>query len=136
MLRLIYVSSAVSPFTDEELKQLLDVSRRNNTNAGITGMLLYLEGNFIQVLEGEEAAVRETHGRIARDLRHTGLITLLQDKISDREFPDWSMGFKKVQGSEAAALPGYSDFLHRGTDLATQRSTSLRLLENFRRINK
>ena len=136
MYRLVYVSSAVNLFTDDQLKQLLEVSRRNNTAAGITGMLLYLEGNFIQVLEGEQQKVAETHKRIAKDPRHQGLITLLEGDHPEREFADWSMGFKKVQSSEGASLPGYSDFLSRGTDLSTQRSAALRLLENFRRINK
>ncbi len=136
MYRLIYVSSAVSLFTDDQLNELLEVSRRNNSAAGITGILLYVEGNFIQVLEGEKPMVVETQQRIANDPRHQGLITLLEGDEPEREFPDWSMGFKKVPGREGALLPGYSDFLNRGTDPSKQRSTALRLLENFRNINK
>jgi hypothetical protein len=136
MYRLVYVSSAVDLFTDDQLQELLEVSRRNNSAAGITGMLLYVEGSFIQVLEGEKPKVAETQQRIAKDPRHQGLITLLEGEEPEREFADWSMGFKKVQGREGASLPGYSDFLNRKNDLATQQSTALRLLENFRRINK
>jgi hypothetical protein len=136
MYRLVYVSSAVNLFTDDQLQELLEVSRRNNNATGITGMLLYVEGNFIQVLEGEKPKVVETQQRIAKDPRHQGLITLLEGEEPEREFADWSMGFKKLQGREGASLPGYSDFLSRGNDLATQRSTALRLLENFRRINR
>jgi hypothetical protein len=136
MYRLVYVSSAVNLFSEDQLKELLEVSRRNNGADGITGMLLYVEGNFIQVLEGEQPVVLKTHDRIAKDPRHTGLITLLQGDQAEREFADWSMGFKKVQASDAASLPGYSDFLSKGTDMAKQRSAALRLLENFRQINK
>jgi hypothetical protein len=136
MYRLVYVSSAVNLFTDEQLAQLLEVSRRNNTAADITGMLLYVEGNFIQVLEGDETVVMTTHQRIAKDPRHCGLITLLQGREGEREFTDWSMGFRKVEGSEAASLPGYSEFLNKGAGPDQQRSAALRLLENFRRINK
>ncbi len=58
MFSLTYVSSAVRPFAEDELADLLAVSRQNNARLGITGMLLYKDGNFMQVLEGEEAEVR------------------------------------------------------------------------------
>jgi hypothetical protein len=59
MYFLVYVSSAVNLFSDEDLIQLLEVSRRNNEKAEITGLLLYSSGNFMQTLEGPEKAVLE-----------------------------------------------------------------------------
>ena len=136
MYHLIYVSSAVNLFTDEQLKQLLEVSRTNNGKRNITGMLLYLDGNFIQVLEGEQTAVIETHQRIARDPRHKGLMTLLQGNIPEREFSDWSMGFRNVESNDGDSLPGYTDFLRKGAGASEQKTAALLLLNNFKKINR
>lgn len=91
--RLMYVSSGVRLFGDNELAELLAVARRNNAQLGISGMLLYLDGNFLQVLEGNEPDVRRLFATIGQDVRHRGLIVLLSQSIETRAFPDWSMGF-------------------------------------------
>lgn len=64
MFRLIYVSSATAPFTEQQLEELLQESRRNNLSADITGMLLYREGKFMQTLEGPEVAVKKLGEKI------------------------------------------------------------------------
>ncbi len=97
LFRLMYVSSGVRMFNDEELAELLAVARRNNAQLGITGMLLYLDGNFLQVLEGNESDVRRLFATISRDVRHRGLIVLLSQPIETRAFPDWSMGFSRPE---------------------------------------
>ncbi len=112
LFSLIYVSSAVHLFSHEELVALLQTSRRNNTADGITGMLLYKAGNFMQVLEGEEEAVRRLHDRIQRDPRHRGLITLLEQRTDERQFGSWSMGFRNLTDPGMCDLPGYSEFLN------------------------
>ncbi len=109
---LVYVSSAVELFSQAELRTLLDTSRRNNTRSGITGMLLYKDGNFMQVLEGPAAALREVHERIGRDPRHTGLITLMERPIAQRQFVDWSMGFRNLADPNLHVSPGYNEFLN------------------------
>ena len=78
MFFLIYASSAVKPFLQSELFELLEICRENNTRLGITGMLLYKDGNFMQLLEGEETPVRRLYEKIGSDSRHRGEITLLQ----------------------------------------------------------
>jgi hypothetical protein len=136
MYHLIYVSSAVDLFSDAQLQELLKVSRANNSKCDVTGMLLYVDGNFIQVLEGEEEVVTTTHLRIARDPRHHGMLVLLQGEIAQRDFVDWSMGFRKVEADDGRDLPGYSDFLLLKTDPEKQRSSVLRLLDHFKNINR
>jgi hypothetical protein len=118
MYFLVYASSAVELFSDQDLTELLAVSRRNNEKVGVTGLLLYSQGNFMQVLEGPEEAVRTTHTRIAKDPRHTGLITLVQGERDEREFDDWSMGFKRLDNHNTPALPGHSDFMNTRLDAA------------------
>ena len=60
-------------------------------------MLLFHDNQFLQLLEGPEAAVRNCFGIIARDPRHTGLRVLLTDEVLERSFPDWTMGFERVE---------------------------------------
>lgn len=112
MIFLVYVSSAVKLFSDEELIQLLEASRQNNSKIGVTGMLLYKEGNFMQLIEGPEESVRSLHAKISIDPRHSGLITLLQGHQEKREFQDWAMGFQSLDAAGVRQLPGYSDILN------------------------
>ncbi|HEY0792096.1 MAG TPA: BLUF domain-containing protein [Chthoniobacterales bacterium] len=111
MFFLVYVSSAVNLFSKGELLKLLDISRCNNAKLGVTGMLLYKNGNFMQLIEGPEQAVRTLHAKIAIDSRHRGLITLLQGHQENREFEHWSMGFQSLDSEEVGPHPGYSDIL-------------------------
>ena len=113
-----YVSSAVKSFTRSELRELLAVCVANNRPLEITGMLLYKDGNFMQVLEGDEASWRGVHEKILRDPRHRGLINLLQGDQGGRQFPTWSMAFRDLESAECVATPGYSEFLN--TPLTSQ----------------
>ena len=99
-------------FSEEELIQLLETSRQNNAKIGVTGMLLYKDGNFMQLIEGPEEAVRALHAKISIDPRHRGLITLLQGHQENREFQDWAMGFQSLDAAGLRKLPGYSDILN------------------------
>lgn len=138
MYQIVYASSATQPFDEKALRALLEVSQRNNARVNVTGMLLYREGNFIQVLEGEESAVQETYDRIARDPRHCGVLPFLKGDIAERDFPAWSMAYRNLD-RDAASIPGFSEFLNfplTGNEFATDPSRCQRLLmvfkENFR----
>lgn len=102
MKRIIYCSQASSDISPEELVALLELSRRNNAPAGLSGMLLYSSQSFLQVLEGPEAALRSTYARILVDDRHRNLRLLLDADVSAPLFPDWSMGFEHVDDEELA----------------------------------
>jgi hypothetical protein len=91
MFSLTYVSSANRRYSNEELERLASVCIENNQRTELTGVLLYRGGNFMQVLEGEEAQVRKLYSVIGCDTRHRGLITLLQGPIDKRHFPQWAM---------------------------------------------
>lgn len=108
---LAYVSSAVAYFTKEELLDLLAKSRRKNEAAGLTGMLLYKGGNFMQVLEGPEPVVKQAFERISTDPRHHRILVLYKGEAKDRQFSDWSMGFANLDEEEAKLVAGYTDYL-------------------------
>lgn len=136
MFYLVYASSAARPFSEPDLSDLLATSRENNRRADITGMLLYKDGNFMQVLEGEEGAVRELYGKIGTDPRHKGEIILLQGVADGRQFPDWSMGFRDLDSPEARATPGYSEFLNvplTGREFSGDPTRVQKLLLTFKR---
>ncbi|WP_051378848.1 BLUF domain-containing protein [Derxia gummosa] len=99
LLLLLYVSSARTPLTDTELAALLVQSRDRNARLGLTGVLLYRDGNFMQALEGPADAVEQVWASIQRDPRHHDIITLMESTVQSRSFGSWSMGFINLDGS-------------------------------------
>lgn len=139
LIHLVYISSAVRWPDMDELVDLLGVSFERNRALGITGLLLYRNATYLQVLEGDEAAVRDTYARIQRDPRHTGLVKLIDEPLAQRQFPDWSGSFECERGQPLPDLdvPGFVDFfadpalvLSRVNDTS---SRTVRLLLNFTR---
>jgi hypothetical protein len=133
---LTYVSSAVRPYSPEELRVLLTAARLKNDQHGITGMLLYKDGNFMQVLEGERNAVQATRARIEVDPKHHGMLVLLSGPIEHREFGSWSMAYRDLGNPENRNVPGYDEFLN--TPLNHERfvkepAASRKLLAVFKR---
>src|SRR5574343_1452728 len=113
MLQLVYVSSATSLFSKAELLELLTQSRIKNSALGITGMLLYKDGNFMQMLEGEDKAVRQLFETIRNDPRHHDSIVLIEEPAETAYFPDWSMGFRDLSDKSLETLPGFSQIINR-----------------------
>jgi hypothetical protein len=93
MRRLIYISSAKGGYRQVELDEILERSRINNSSRGLTGMLLFHDGCFFQVLEGEAEAIERTFATISADTRHGGVIVLESRDVTERAFPQWSMGY-------------------------------------------
>lgn len=104
-----YVSTARKLFSSSDLADLLIRSRKANAEFGITGLLLYKGGNFVQVIEGPEQAVKRLYININADGAHYNVMTVLNESVSKRAFPDWSMGFLK-QG-DVEDIPGFTNFL-------------------------
>lgn len=98
LFRLIYVSRAVRQIRSEDVDNILTVARARNAGLGITGLLLFADDNFIQVLEGDKEAVETVFASIERDSRHRGVTVLVREDAAHRDFPDWAMGFERVAG--------------------------------------
>lgn len=133
---LVYVSSAVELFTQEGLLILLDRCVERNKKNGISGMLLYKDGNFMQVLEGDEAVVLCTYEKILKDHRHHGVNVLLQGYQACRQFPMWSMGFYNLGFIDESAYPGYVEFMStslRADEFFSTPSSAQRLLMSFKK---
>lgn len=111
MINLVYLSSSTRLMQTDELADLLSQSRENNARLDITGMLAYKEGNFIQALEGPEAAVTSLFTKIEQDPRHTGVLRLIKDRIEARQFASWSMAFENVDLLTEAEREAISPFV-------------------------
>lgn len=107
MKSILYSSTATPSMTTDVLRDILATSRRNNTRNGVTGVLLYRSGHFLQLIEGDDAAQEALMAAIEVDERHVNVTTLLVYEIDERRFPSWTMGFSAVDDPEAKLLPGY-----------------------------
>lgn len=111
MLQLIYVSTATRAMTEDDLEDILRAARSRNKEMDVTGLLLYRDGAFIQVLEGEDDAVQEIYDLIESDERHRGVTLLSTTSIEEREFPNWQMGFRHLGDEDLRDLDGFSSFM-------------------------
>jgi len=112
-IQVIYVSDLV-PGQEDQLPAILASAVKHNQANGITGMLLYAGGNFMQVLEGAPQAVHETMRRIEQDPRHRNTTVLSEEPIDERDFADWRMGFKILGQEEAKRFPHYAPYFQFG----------------------
>ena len=139
LFQIVYTSTASKSFSRSDLKELLQGSVRRNTRAGITGLLLYNDGIFMQTLEGEEPAVIALFAKISRDPRHHHVIPLIHGPIRRRDFSNSAMAFRDINAPELRTLPGYSDFLNTPSngdllapDIPRSQQLLLRFKENIR----
>lgn len=91
MIRLLYCSQAKPEISKEDIENILQTSRKNNSAAEITGALMYGGGRFMQVLEGPEQAVLRTYVNITDDTRHSNCRMIYVTPVKDRLFSTWTM---------------------------------------------
>lgn len=107
MHHLIYLSRAVQPLSEEALTTLLLQARHYNAQHELTGVLAYGNGQFLQLLEGEQQAIATLYERIQRDPRHENLIRFADKAITQRSFAAWSMAFASVSAAQFAEVGSY-----------------------------
>ncbi len=135
MRQLLYVSNTSRAITAGALNDILMASRRKNAALGITGLLLQIDGGFLQVLEGEERAVRDLYDQICADRRHWNTHVLL-DREAPRAFGEWSMGFERLDGTdpETAGMFGVTREAIEGRLSPTAGKVVAIMLETFYRV--
>jgi Sensors of blue-light using FAD len=109
LVRLMYASRANAALTDGDLAAILKASREHNPAEGITGLLCYADGIFMQVLEGGRNAVNARYKHIVEDKRHRDVVLLGYEEIIERGFPGWTMGQVNLHRLNAALLLKYSE---------------------------
>jgi len=131
LFQLIYVSSLVNP-DSSVVTSILETSVRNNKKKDITGMMLYSDGDIMQALEGEGAAVMDTFSRILVDLRHVGIIVLDEGEIAQRDFGAWSMGFRQLKKADILESGFSADVFETREHEITRRIRRSSALDLFR----
>jgi hypothetical protein len=135
MIQISYVSVATHPLSAEELLALLQQCLTNNTARGVTGILLYGNGTFLQTLEGEEQTLDTLVDVIREDPRHTKIQFLSRRPIESRHYDGWTMGFKRVSDRELKDIPGLKDLGEQdfNVDFLTQNGSVVEtLMDHYR----
>ncbi len=104
--QLIYSSEAAAPMQVDDLDELLNHARRSNAAKGITGALIYAEGIFLQILEGDEVRVQDLMQKIRRDVRHANVIVLREREVPTARFGSWKMAYVSATPQQVAKWAG------------------------------
>jgi hypothetical protein len=133
LLQILYVSQAATPMDADALQDLLGQCYRNNRERGLTGLLIYSAGHFIQLLEGEPVAVQTMYQRIEADPRHTNVELLMRELVDQRLFDRWRMGLldmEQCRPLDRERLDAVCRSLRSGE--ADAKATAAALLREFR----
>lgn len=109
---IVYVSILEAGMSDEMIQDILKSSRKNNLAQGITGMLIYYNSSFFQVLEGPRDKVNQTFSRIKKDKRHSNIVVIDEDLIEEREFDEWEMGYRNISQENIQGEISLDDILN------------------------
>lgn len=108
LVRLLYASRAVDT-SPEAIESILHQSRDHNPSTGVTGVLCYGGGIFLQAIEGGRMAISALYGHIQRDPRHKDVVLLHYEEISERRFAGWTMGEVNMTRINASILLKYAE---------------------------
>jgi hypothetical protein len=109
LVRLLYVSRSVHPETPEQTESILTSAREHNLNNGITGVLCYGGGIYLQALEGGRNQVNALYTQIVKDPRHKDVVVLAYEEISERRFGGWTMGQVRLDKLNPSIVLKYSE---------------------------
>ncbi len=109
LVRLLYVSRALDPSDSEATQSILDSARTHNMSNGITGILCYGGGIYLQAIEGGRKPVNELYGHIVRDKRHKDVVLLDYEEITERRFGGWTMGQVNLTKLNTSIVLKYSE---------------------------
>jgi hypothetical protein len=109
LVRLLYVSRALEGETALDVQSIMDTARDHNVNNGITGILCYGGGIYLQALEGGRRQVNELYNHIVKDKRHRDVVLLHYEEISERRFGSWTMGQVNLAKLNTSVILKYSE---------------------------
>ncbi len=109
LVRLLYVSRALDPNDAQATQSILDSAREHNMSNGITGILCYGGGIYLQAIEGGRKPVNELYGHIVRDQRHKDVVLLDYEEITERRFGGWTMGQVNLTKLNTSIVLKYSE---------------------------
>jgi Sensors of blue-light using FAD len=125
--QVIYSSESATPMQMDDLEEILEGARESNAEVGITGALVYVDGFFLQILEGESEEVLQLMGRISRDVRHEAVTVLRQGEVPAAHFSDWTMAYVSATAEQVAKWAGLSTTTSVPDTLADLNSDALKV---------
>ena len=125
--QIIYLSKTEEDLSDDVLEKILTQAQKNNSAQGLTGILLYENKEFLQVLEGGYDAVKAALSRISNDPRHNDMVLLYDGRVNKRAFAKWKMGFARLETAQRAKLEQLNGFFDNEDDLSNLQSGLLRV---------
>jgi hypothetical protein len=125
---LVYVSTAAYRFSPAEIDHMIERAQARNAEEGVTGILLYNDGNILQYLEGPASGVSKIYEIIKADTLHYGIIELLREPISKRDFPEWSMAFCSLNKVILSQQTQFNERLSQRLDPSDIPMSSARML--------
>jgi hypothetical protein len=102
----MYSSQATESMTITDLEKILADARDGNRARDVTGALVYVDGVFFQLLEGDEAVVRSLMTNIASDTRHQSVKVFYEAQVDVRAFESWSMAYLSPTAREMSIWAG------------------------------
>lgn len=130
LYNLCYLSSAKNKLPKGDLEDLFRVNKRNNTELDISGILVYNNGNFLQILEGDEQKIHKLFAKISVDSRHNNIIKLIHTPIDERIFDDYESGFIIVEDNKRLnQLKGYLNWVKEAELISVDKV--IHIVENF-----
>ncbi|WP_321309168.1 BLUF domain-containing protein [Marinifilum fragile] len=129
LIHIVYVSFSRNQLSELELDELLSEIRPKNLATGITGLLLYNDEIFIQVIEGESDTIHDLYDRLQKDKRHTNIVKILEERIDQRSFPNWSMGYQKLSKEDSKDIPGFTDVMSSNDIRETLKQSSQAIVD-------
>lgn len=132
LYELIYRSTAKPGLSESDLKDILRTAHSFNKANNITGCLLYHEGQFLQMLEGEFQVLLQLYDRIKRDPRHREFLLMHMKETDYRVYSNWTMAFKSLTDTDLRNYSGVSEF----TELETEEEESSMSLNLFHAISE
>lgn len=132
-----YVSTARDSLKYEDIKSILETAHARNKAHDITGVLVYCNKHFFQIIEGEKESIQELYESISVDSRHDNIVKLQENEISKRHFESWSMAFKSYN-KELKHLDNFNNeqfYSYVKSRIDEENNVSLRILADFFDLN-
>lgn len=138
LYKLLFTSKASNKMTESDIFKIVDRAKKVNAAHNITGLLLYVNDSFIQLLEGNEEDVKQLSSKITQDERHEQVRTIIQGPAKKRDFDSWNMGLKIYTEQDIEDLKQINknpDF-NLLSDLQTKQDLTIELLRYFYKFGK
>ncbi len=137
LYQITYISTGSDYLRFEHIKEILEKSNLNNKKEGISGILVYCNKHFFQIIEGDREAVTELFQRIQIDSRHDNIVKIQEGYIEHRQFDNWNMAFKSYN-KELMGLDDFNNeqfYSYINGQLGIKNDVSLRVLADFFDLN-